>query len=323
MVKPLLRHNTSSKMVTEHKTSRRIPKVSVGLPVYNAENYLDDTLKNLLSQSYRDFELIISDNASTDATEEICRGHAAKDQRVIYYRNNCNMGIAWNHNRVFHLSSGEFFMWAAHDDVRTTDYINQCVAVLEADPCKVLAFPKVEFIDEEGTSLGKQDVLLKTDAQKPHERFRELIRMDYSCEAMYGLIRTAVLKRTALHGAYPDSDRVLLAELGLHGQFIRAPNSIFYRRSRTRQIYPSRQERVSLFNPAWAGRIAFPYFREYGEYLSAIKRAPLIAYERMHCYLLMQRWVWANRRCLTNDVHHCFNRIARGMLSILRTTHHT
>jgi len=299
----------------EHKISGEVPKVSVGLPVYNAEHYLDDTLRNLLGQSYRDFELIISDNASTDATEEICRDHAAKDRRIIYHRNNRNMGIAWNHNRVFHLSSGEFFMWASHDDVRTTDYISQCVAALEADPRKVLAFSKVEFIDEEGTGLEKQGISLKTDAQKPHERFRELIRMDYTCEAMYGLIRTAVLKRTALHGPYPDSDRVLLAELGLHGQFIRAHNITFYRRSRTQKIYPSRQERVSLFNPARAGRIAFPYFREYGEYLSAIKRAPLIAYERMHCYLLMQRWVWVNRRGLTSDVHHCLGQIAKGMLS--------
>src|ERR1041385_3327059 len=136
MVKPLLGHN-SSQVVMEHKISARTPKVSVGLPVYNAENYLDDTLRNLLSQSYRDFELIISDNASTDTTEEICRDYAAKDQRIMYQRNNCNMGIAWNHNRVFHLSSGEFFMWAAHDDVRTTDYISQCVAALETDPYKV------------------------------------------------------------------------------------------------------------------------------------------------------------------------------------------
>jgi len=214
-------------------------------------------------------------------------------------------------------------MWASHDDVRTTDYISQCVAALEADPYKVLAFSKVEFIDEEGTGLGRQDILLKTDAQKPHERFRELIRMDYTCEAMYGLIRTAVLKRTALHGPFPDSDRVLLAELGLHGQFVRAQNVIFYRRSRTRKIYPSRQERISLFDPARAGRIAFPYFREYGEYLSAIKRAPLIAYERLHCYLLMQRWVLDNRRCLTSDLGHCFDRVAKSTLSRLWTTHHS
>src|SRR5262245_4762071 len=123
MVTSLLGQDTSPEIVMEQKISGRIPKVSVGLPVYNADHYLDDTLRKLLSQSYRDFELIISDNASTDATEEICRDHAARDRRIIYYRNNCNMGIAWNHNRVFQLSSGEFFMWASHDDVRPTDYI--------------------------------------------------------------------------------------------------------------------------------------------------------------------------------------------------------
>jgi glycosyltransferase involved in cell wall biosynthesis len=305
-------------MAMEHKVSRRIPKVSVGLPVYNAENYLDDSLSSLLSQSYRDFELIISDNASTDATGEICQGYAVKDRRIIYHRNDRNMGIAWNHNRVFHLSSGEFFMWASHDDLRTTDYISQCVAALEADPFKVLAFSEVENIDEEGTVLKRRAILPKTDSQKPHERFRELIRLDYTCEAMYGLIRTAVLKRTGLHGLFPDSDRVLLAELSLHGPFIMAPSCIFYRRSHR---YPTRHERVSLFDPAAAGRIAFPLFREFREFLAAINRASPIAYERMHCYLLMLRWVRRNHRDLTSELHHCFDQIARGMLSLLRTIH--
>src|SRR6267142_5432239 len=92
------------------------PKVSVGLPVYNGEKYLPNTLKRLLEQDFEDFELIVSDNASTDGTPEICRMFAEQDPRVHYVRNEANIGLAANHNRTFELSRGELFKWAAHDD---------------------------------------------------------------------------------------------------------------------------------------------------------------------------------------------------------------
>jgi glycosyltransferase involved in cell wall biosynthesis len=93
-----------------------VPRVSIGLPVYNGQNYLRCALDSILQQDYTDFELIISDTASADASPGICQELARKDGRVRYYRNETNIGARGNYNRVFELARGEFFKWASHDD---------------------------------------------------------------------------------------------------------------------------------------------------------------------------------------------------------------
>ena len=99
------------------------PRLSVGLPVYNGENYLAESLEALLGQSYEDFELIISDNASTDGTADICRRYGKQDSRIRYIRQPRNIGLAPNHNFVFEQSRGEFFKWAAADDLYGRDLL--------------------------------------------------------------------------------------------------------------------------------------------------------------------------------------------------------
>ena len=98
-----------------------VPRLTVGLPVYNGEKYLAESLDALLGQSYGDFELIISDNASTDATEAICREYAAKDPRITYLRQPANIGATPNHNFVFEQSHTELFKWASYDDLYGRD----------------------------------------------------------------------------------------------------------------------------------------------------------------------------------------------------------
>src|SRR5690606_4946715 len=107
---------------------------SIGLPVYNAQAYLAHALDSLLGQTYRDFELVISDNASTDRTEAICRDYAARDARVRYVRQAENQGANWNFNEVFRLARGELFKWAASDDLCEPTLMEKCVAVLDARP---------------------------------------------------------------------------------------------------------------------------------------------------------------------------------------------
>ncbi len=99
--------------------SRNIPTVNIGMPVYNAENYLQGALDSLLAQDYGDFDLLISDNASTDRTQEICLDYTARDRRVRYQRNGRNIGAADNFNRVLEPACGKYFMWAAHDDYKS------------------------------------------------------------------------------------------------------------------------------------------------------------------------------------------------------------
>jgi len=106
------------------------PLVSIGMPVYNGERFIRQALDSLLAQDYENFELIISDNASTDGTREICLEYGAKDKRIRYYQNEKNMGGAWNFRHVLELASGEYFMWAAHDDLWEPDFVSTLTACL-------------------------------------------------------------------------------------------------------------------------------------------------------------------------------------------------
>ena len=93
------------------------PRVSIGLPVYNGQEFLEETLHSILNQTFNDFELIICDNASTDRTAEICRSFAKRDRRIRYYRNEINLGAAKNFNGVFFLARGEYLKWSDNDDL--------------------------------------------------------------------------------------------------------------------------------------------------------------------------------------------------------------
>src|SRR4051794_2178436 len=124
------------------------PVLSIGLPVYNGEQYLVSTLESIIAQSFTNFELIISDNGSTDATPEICQRFAMHDPRIRYFRNPNNLGSAKNYVRVFELARGKYFKWNGHDDPLAPDLLERCVSILEQDETIVLAFGKMHGIDE-------------------------------------------------------------------------------------------------------------------------------------------------------------------------------
>src|SRR5262245_35151443 len=118
------------------------PRVSVGLPVYNGERFVADAIDSILSQDFEDLELIISDNASEDATEEIARAYVEKDARARYVRNEVNVGAARNYNNLVDMARGEYFKWAAHDDQCAPGFVGRCVDVLDRDESVVLVFPR-------------------------------------------------------------------------------------------------------------------------------------------------------------------------------------
>ena len=130
------------------------PTVSIGLAVYNGENYLALAIESVLAQTFTDFELIISDNASTDHTPEICAEYAAKDNRIRYHRNSSNIGATRNENLTFAMSRGKYFRWLGHDDLCAPDQLAACVAVLESDPTVVLCHSEVVEIDDDGNRTG-------------------------------------------------------------------------------------------------------------------------------------------------------------------------
>jgi glycosyltransferase involved in cell wall biosynthesis len=290
----------------QNQTNRQKPQLSIGLPVYNGEQFLEQALDAILAQTYQDFELIISDNASTDRTEEICQTYAAKDLRLRYYRNSQNLGAASNFNRVFQLATGKYFKWTAHDDLYAPDFLVKCIEVLEKDPLVVLCHSQVKIIDREGEFLQNYELKLRTDAAKPHERFHDLLRK-HLCYQIFGVIRVSTLKQTSLIGNYGHADGVLLSKLALLGRFHEIPQHLFFARNHPQQsmsLYfptylslakqdasssikniPDHYSYTVWFDPAKKGKIFFPHWRIFCEYWLSVQRSSLSWWKKIRCYL--------------------------------------
>ena len=275
--------------------ARGVPRVTVGVPVYNGERYLAETLDSLLGQTYEDFELIICDNGSTDRTSEIARSYDARDHRVRYVRNDRNLGAARSYRRTFELSAGEYFRWAAADDLCAPEALSCCVEVLDGEPQVVLAYPKTKLIDEQGRVIAEYEDGLHLPSPRPSERFAQLHARLRLCNAVYGLVRRHVLQRTALMGPYLASDGVLLAELTLYGAIWEIPRFLFYRRIHP-GAYSSQalERRLEFFYPNTPRRISLTYWRHLWEKLLAVGRAPLSLRERMRVLAYLIRWgLWS------------------------------
>lgn len=199
------------------------------MPVYNGEKYIRQALDSLLAQDYGNFELIISDNASTDGTHEICREYLAKDSRIKYFRNEKNMGAAWNFERVFRLSQGKYFMWAAHDDLWAPNYVSECVRVLEQSPEAVLCCSALRFIDANGDLIPKEHPNLDTRGMTLFGRVRALL-LQPDWFAIYGLMRSEALNKVNVGRREWGADVLLQLELLMLGDFVCAYTTVFYYR---------------------------------------------------------------------------------------------
>lgn len=289
-------------MIMQHR-----PRVSIGLPVYNGENFLADAIDSVLAQTFTDFELVISDNASTDRTESICRAYTAQDARIRYYRVDQNKGAAWNYNRVFQLSAGDYFRWLAHDDKLAPDLLQKSVQVLDAHPDVVLCSTWVVDIDENDEALITKQTTVDYRVGRASKRFWNLseVRPDYLCEEVFGLIRADVLGQTKLIDYYTDSDRTLLAHLGLFGPFYEIPEPLFFHRMHSHssvRVNPDRHERMLWFDPSLKGRLFFPHWLQLKELFVVVGQSPVDLKERLMCYLYVLRWAKRRRRYLKGDL---------------------
>ena len=150
----------------EHNNNK-LPLVSIGLPVFNGAKHIRYALDSILAQTLDDIEVIISDNASTDGTDEICQNYATLDKRIRYSRNDTNLGAAPNFNKVFSLAQGKYFQWAAHDDIYDTEFLQTCVTALETDSAIVLCFPEEVSIDDSGQFLRDRPYGFPNDLKNP------------------------------------------------------------------------------------------------------------------------------------------------------------
>lgn len=277
------------------------PKVSIGLPVYNGEDFLAEALDSLLDQTYDDFELIISDNASTDSTAGICTSYSAKDSRIRYLRSDVNLGAAVNYNLVFELATGEYFKWAAHDDICAPEFIGACVDILDRYPDVVLCYSKSKLIDEEGQFMGVYADDLHLVSPDPKERLQIFFEREGLCHPAFGLVRSDVLARTPLIGNYPRSDRNLIGELALHGKIYEIPDELFVRRlhpETSTEANVTEYDLATWFDPSKRGSLIFPRWRRTFEYVRAIHNAPLSPKEEIQCHLEIARFLLKPRKVL-------------------------
>ncbi|MDY6949991.1 MAG: glycosyltransferase family 2 protein [Thermodesulfobacteriota bacterium] len=277
-----------------------MPQLSIGLPVYNGERFLEEALVSLLGQTFQDFELIISDNASTDGTQEICRETASKDSRIRYYRNDANLGAAWNYNHLFGLARSPFFKWASHDDVCAPTYLERCLNPLKQDSSLVLCYPQTAIIDHTGERVRSYDDQFNLTSPNPFERLKQFLfaRTQGECNAVFGLVRTSFLNRTALIGRFNGSDSVLLLSLLLMGKFLEIPEELFFRRDHPETSIRSntRPEDLALwFDPSMRRAIVLPRWRLLTEYVRSIFHAELKPVYTAQCLILMGKWMWCTK----------------------------
>ncbi len=290
------------------EASRDIPRVSLGLPVYNGARFLDACLDSILAQRFRDFELIVCDNASTDDTVSVVEAYMRRDSRISLYRAATNRGAAANFNWTFELARGEFFKWCAADDVLKPEYVEMCVSALETTPDAVAAYSGAMDIDESGVVVKEvydNRVSLRFSAQEPHVRFQDLACYDHSCIAVFGVFRRAEMKGTSLIGPYVGSDRTFLVEIRLRGQIVRVADDLsFHREHRGRSVNEIKelQRRAVWFDSKARGPV-FPYWRLLGEYIRAVSVSELPLGEKVRCAYQLARWVkWGQWRKLLDDL---------------------
>jgi glycosyltransferase involved in cell wall biosynthesis len=286
-------------------------RVNIGLPVYNGENFIEETLDSILSQTYKDFELIISDNASTDKTMEICKAYAERDSRIRYYRNDTNLGGSRNYNKAFELSNSEYFKWAAHDDIIGPTFLEQCVDVLERDPSIVLCYSKMQYIDEKGNVLKDYGERPNYSAPQPSIRFSDFVLKGTGTFEHFGLVRSSVLKKITLYEAYSLTDNVILAELSLQGKFFEIPEILFFIRSHAEQCtqkLPDRVEQTIWYDTRKHNKLAFPHWKAIAGYARSINNASLTYDERLKCYLILGKWMKMNNRYISGDLKAAFKK---------------
>jgi len=231
------------------------PLISIGMPVYNGDRFLSESLESLLNQDYQNFELIISDNASTDNTADICKQYIERDNRIKYYRNNVNIGAMANFNKVLKHATASYFMWAAHDDVWEPSFISDLIKILNSDESIGLAFCKFDNIDKKGRQIKMYPKILRLiSLEKNKNKFYDVYNFilfneeDGKANLIYGLMRTGIIKKIGgiIHfdkGNF-GIDNLTLFRLLLEGKFIISNKLLFHKRIHT--INNIKQKRYTI-----------------------------------------------------------------------------
>lgn len=324
-------------------------KLAIGLPVYNGEHYLARSIESILSQTFGDFVLIISDNASTDRTAEICHEFTRRDKRVHYNRSPVNLGAAPNFNRVWELAQPwrpTYFKWQASDDLLEPTYLERCVGLLDQTPDAVLAHSRATIIDGDGHELiagdadqypgvfpppnGRPRVIApqmrtldiidpprRTDDPDVAVRMQDILVLTRWCFEQFGVMRNEAIRRSTLHFGFYGSDKVLMVSLGLQGRFLELPDPLFLRRHHSGQSSEKPHEEVAIWMDSSGGRKTRrppPQLECFKWYLWLIARSGYGPGTQLRCYGEVVRWIGWLATLIYRERHE------RGFLFRLKTS---
>ena len=261
------------------------PRVSFAIPVCNAERFLGRALDSLLAQNFKDFEVVICDNASTDGTQDLVRRYSERDGRVRYIRNEENIGQIENFNRVCELSRGDFIRWMGADDWLEADYARKCVAALDGRPDAVGVTTQWRYMDDNGEVNFLDVPGPRVDASTPTRRLHLTLKLLQNGELLfdpiYSLIRRNALERSAMLPVNRWTDRLLAFELCLIGPFCHLDDFLATRRD-AREPRKIRIERWHKRYKGWKKREH--RWMLYVSYAKIVGRAPLTMWQKLNCW---------------------------------------
>ena len=277
-------------------------------------------IDSVLAQTYTNFQLVISDNCSTDKTEQIGREYAHKDPRVTYHRNERNVGAIRNFDQVLEWATTDYFAWIAHDDIWAPRFLEVCADALDGNPDSPVAFTSVRVIDNNGDLIEDFSVPHQFDSPAIKTRVRDIVSLRHRAYAAYGLFRTSVLRQIPILQPYVDSDRVFLLRLALRGRIVEIPERLFYSRThdqRYSSLASTPRLQVQWFDTSKRVGLFFPYWRLWRESFRAVTLAPLSRLEKASCHwqvaLCPVRAQWYRRRLrfdVTRAARELFQRSA-------------
>lgn len=283
---------------------RNPPVVSVGVPVYNGGQHLEQALDALLSQTFSDFEIIISDNASTDSTQAICQRFVRLDRRIRYLRQPRNIGAPRNWSLLVHEARGRYFKWASANDYCSERFVEECLLALERDTRTILCFGKTRLVADDSGEMTDYDGDVEAVDDAPRDRFKRVSRSLRLNNAQSGLIRLDVLRKTGLDRPYQGGDLVLMAELALYGLFKCVPEVMFFRRvgaASLSALLPAPELRY-LINPDARSGAGLEFWKRHVDEIAAILHAPIGVCEQMACLRTAAQNAYWNRSWLAREL---------------------
>lgn len=281
------------------------PRISIGMPLYNREKYVGAAIECHLNQSFGDFELIITDNASTDRSEEICRDYASKDPRVKFFKNPVNLGATGNFRRAFELATGEFFRWHPSDDLVSANMLERAVDILDHDQSVFVAYAPTKLIDGDGNPIGEFQEGLHAMHNRVSDRWKSIREHLRLGNLHYGLSRTALMRQTGLLRNYSGGDFPLILEMCLYGKFFEIADAAFYRRMHeaASSALKANADVMAFFDPAKKNQKLFLYYWVHlGANLKSVGQAPIPASEKLRILAYEGRRLFRGRRAYAQEL---------------------